>query len=76
RKELILLHKKFAKNGGFVMFFVPKKSWLVEHFMSMKGEYEEKMDIDQLKRESSMPGLRIVSTTEDFHMVGALYKVG
>ncbi|NIO21471.1 MAG: methyltransferase domain-containing protein [Candidatus Aenigmarchaeota archaeon] len=75
RREIILLHKKFVKDGGFLMFFVPKKSWLVEHFMSVKNGYEEKMSIKQLIKETSMPRMKLVSTEEDLHMVGVLYKV-
>jgi len=76
RREIILLHKNFAKRGGFVIFFAPKKSWLVERLISIKEGYEEKMSMKQLKRETSVPGLEMVSTTEDFHMIGVLYKVG
>jgi predicted nicotinamide N-methyase len=76
RREIILLHKKFAKKGGLVMFFAPKKSWLVERFISMKEGYEEKMSMEQLKMETSVPGLKMVSSTEDLHMVGILYRVG
>jgi len=75
RRKLVMLHKKFAKKGGFVMFFAPKKSWFVERFMSMKDGYEEKMDVEQLINETSLPGLNLVSTTKDFHMVGVLYRV-
>ncbi|NIO22423.1 MAG: methyltransferase domain-containing protein [Candidatus Aenigmarchaeota archaeon] len=74
REDIISLHRKFAKKGGFVMFFVPKKSWLVERFMSMEEGYEEKMDSKQLIEETSIPGLKLVSTNKDFHMIGVLYK--
>jgi len=76
RRRIILLHKKFAKKGGFVMFFAPKKSWLVERLISIKEGYEEKMTMEQLKRETSLPGSELVSSTEDFHMVGVLYRIG
>lgn len=75
RKKLIWLHKKLAKNNGFIMFFVPKKSWWVERFMSIRDGYEEKMSMEQLISETSLPGTELVSTGEDLHMVGVLYKV-
>ena len=74
REGVIALHKKLLKKGGQCIIFVPKKSWLVRKFMSMKNEYEEKFTLEQLKKEAKSAGLRILAGTSDLHMVGILCK--
>ncbi len=74
RKNVIRLHKKLLKKGGHCLIFVPKSSWTVRRFMSMKNEYEEKFTMGQLKREAESAGLEVLAGTTDLHMVGIMCK--
>jgi len=74
REGVIRLHKKLLKKGGYCMIFVPKNSWLVHRFMSMKNEYEHKFTLEELKREARLAGLKVIGGTSDLHMVGILCK--
>ncbi len=74
RKNVMALHKKLLRKGGRCLIFVPKDSWLVHKFMSMKNEYEHKFTLRELKKEAESAGLKVLAGTSDLHMVGILCK--
>jgi 2-polyprenyl-3-methyl-5-hydroxy-6-metoxy-1,4-benzoquinol methylase len=75
RMEMILVHKNLAKPNGFVIIFVPKKSWFVENLFTMNGVLELKYDYSQLETELKEAGLRPIAWAEDWHMIGMLSRV-
>ncbi|MBU3897192.1 MAG: methyltransferase domain-containing protein [Nanoarchaeota archaeon] len=72
RQKAISVHKKLMKDNGLCVIFVPKDSWFVKTFLSMKGGYEKKFTSDELKKEVEKSGLRTIGTISDIHMTGIL----
>ena len=76
RIKMVLIHRNMAKASGFVIIFVPKKSWFVERIFTMRGGVLElKYDYDQLEAELNEAGLEPIAWAEDWHMIGALARV-
>lgn len=74
RKNVILLHAKLMNDRGVGIIFVPKNSFFVKRFLSMKNEYEKKYSVKELEKELVLAGLRVIKSASDFHMVGVMFK--
>ncbi|MFH1402818.1 MAG: class I SAM-dependent methyltransferase [Candidatus Altiarchaeota archaeon] len=72
REDLIRRHSLLCGEGGYTAFFVPKKSFFVDMFLTLRGYYEEKYDVDGITSELEENGLEVLKTVEDFHMIGVL----
>ncbi len=70
--RVIRLHSELAKEKGQIAIFVPRKSVFVKHFLSLKGAYEKKYDLEEFVRVLEENGLRARKVVRDFHMHGAL----
>jgi len=75
RTDMIMRHALLCSDDGYIAFFVPKKSFFVDMFLSLRGFYEKKYTMEEIILELIEKNFKILKTVEDFHMVGVLCKV-
>lgn len=81
QKELVNIHKRFVRQGGYVLISVPCTTWyyrLWRRFQEKRGKwnfgYEKPMTPDELKRLMKACGLDVIETTKIFKFSFALAK--
>lgn len=70
--KVIRLHTELVKEGGHIVIFVPRNSFFVRRFLSLKGAYEKKYGREEFLQVLKDNGLHVIKTVRDFHMFGAL----
>jgi 2-polyprenyl-3-methyl-5-hydroxy-6-metoxy-1,4-benzoquinol methylase len=70
--KVIRLHSELVKDEGHIAVFVPRNSFFVRRFLSLKGAYEKKYGLEEFIRALKENGLEVKRTVVDFHMLGAL----
>lgn len=70
--KVIRLHIELVKKGGHIVIFVPRDSFFVRRFLSLKGAYEKKYGREEFLQVLKDNGLHVRKTVRDFHMFGGL----